>query len=66
MRGTPARMDDCEKSASCAAVLRCTRERNGMDRTKIAQLYADAETLGGQQVTVAGWVKSCLLYTSLR
>ena len=29
-----------------------------MDRTKIAQLYADAETLGGQQVTVAGWVKS--------
>ncbi|HIU05374.1 MAG TPA: asparagine--tRNA ligase [Candidatus Coprousia avicola] len=29
-----------------------------MERTKIAQLYADAETLGGQTVTVAGWVKS--------
>ena len=29
-----------------------------MNRTKIAQLYADAEALGGQQVTVAGWVKS--------
>ena len=29
-----------------------------MDRTKIAQLYADAESLGGQTVTVAGWVKS--------
>lgn len=29
-----------------------------MDRTKIAQLYADAESLGGQIVTVAGWVKS--------
>ena len=29
-----------------------------MDRTKIAQLYADAETLGGTTVTVAGWVKS--------
>lgn len=29
-----------------------------MNRTKIAQLYADAEALGGSQVTVAGWVKS--------
>ena len=29
-----------------------------MDRTKIAQLYADAESLGGQSVTVAGWVRS--------
>ena len=29
-----------------------------MDRTKIAQLYADAEALGGSRVTVAGWVKS--------
>ncbi len=29
-----------------------------MDRTKIAQLYADAEALGGKSVTVAGWVKS--------
>lgn len=29
-----------------------------MDRTKIARLYADAEALGGQTVTVAGWVKS--------
>ena len=29
-----------------------------VNRTKIAQLYADAESLGGQTVTVAGWVKS--------
>ncbi|MDY4041744.1 MAG: asparagine--tRNA ligase [Collinsella sp.] len=29
-----------------------------MDRTKIAQLYADAEQLGGSTVTVAGWVRS--------
>ena len=29
-----------------------------MNRTKIAQLYADAEALGGTTVTVAGWVKS--------
>ena len=29
-----------------------------MDRIRIAQLYADAETLGGTTVTVAGWVKS--------
>ncbi|MBY4797160.1 asparagine--tRNA ligase [Collinsella sp. AGMB00827] len=29
-----------------------------MDRTKIAQLYADAEEFGGQVVTVAGWVRS--------
>ena len=29
-----------------------------MNRTKIAQLYADAEALGGSTVTVAGWVKS--------
>ena len=30
----------------------------GMDRIKIAQLYADAQDLGGKTVTVAGWVKS--------
>ena len=29
-----------------------------MKRTKIAQLYAHAGTLGGQTVTVAGWVRS--------
>ena len=29
-----------------------------MNRTKIAQLYAESENLGGQSVTVAGWVKS--------
>ena len=29
-----------------------------MDRTRIAQLYADMEQLGGTTVTVAGWVKS--------
>ena len=29
-----------------------------MDRLRIAQLYADAEELGGKSVTVAGWVKS--------
>ena len=29
-----------------------------MNRTKIAQLHADTEQLGGQTVTVAGWVKS--------
>ena len=29
-----------------------------MDRTKIAQLYADADRLDGERVTVAGWVKS--------
>lgn len=29
-----------------------------MNRTKIAQLYADAEALGGTTVTVAGWVRS--------
>ncbi|WP_308616341.1 asparagine--tRNA ligase [uncultured Enorma sp.] len=29
-----------------------------MNRTKIAQLYAQAEQLGGQSVTVAGWIKS--------
>ena len=29
-----------------------------VNRTRIAQLYADAESLGGQTVTVAGWVKS--------
>ena len=29
-----------------------------MDRTKIAQLYADAEELAGQHITVAGWVRS--------
>ena len=35
-----------------------------VNRTKIAQLYADAESLGGQTVTVAGWVKSVSLYFS--
>ncbi len=29
-----------------------------MNRTKIAQLYADADAFGGKTVTVAGWVKS--------
>ena len=29
-----------------------------MNRTKIAQLYAQAEELGGSTVTVAGWIKS--------
>ena len=29
-----------------------------MNRTKIAQLYADKETFGGTEVTVAGWVRS--------
>lgn len=29
-----------------------------MKRTKIAQLYADSEALGGTRVTVAGWVRS--------
>ena len=29
-----------------------------MNRTKIAQLYADADALGGATVTVAGWVRS--------
>ena len=29
-----------------------------MKRTKIAQIHADAAALGGQTVTVAGWVKS--------
>ncbi len=29
-----------------------------MQRTKIAQLYRESETLGGQSVTVAGWTKS--------
>ena len=29
-----------------------------MNRTKIAQLYAQAEQLGGQSATVAGWIKS--------
>ena len=29
-----------------------------MERTKIAQLYADSETFGGKEVTVAGWVRS--------
>ncbi len=28
------------------------------ERTKIAALYADAEQLGGTEVTVAGWVRS--------
>ena len=27
-----------------------------VNRTKIAQLYADSESLGGKTVTVAGWV----------
>ena len=29
-----------------------------MNRTKIAQLYRESESLGGQSVTVAGWTKS--------
>ena len=29
-----------------------------MNRTKIAQLYADKEAFGGTEVTVAGWVRS--------
>lgn len=29
-----------------------------MNRTKIAQLYADADALGGSTLTVAGWIKS--------
>ena len=29
-----------------------------MDRTTIARLYAEAQELGGTQVTVAGWVRS--------
>ena len=29
-----------------------------MNRTKIAQLYADADAFAGKTVTVAGWVKS--------
>ena len=29
-----------------------------MERTRIAKLYADAEQMGGQTVTVAGWVRS--------
>ncbi len=32
--------------------------RKHVDRIKIAQLYADADTFGGASVTVAGWVKS--------
>ncbi len=29
-----------------------------MERITISALYADAEQLGGQKVTVAGWVRS--------
>ena len=29
-----------------------------MNRTRIAQLYADAESLGGKTITVAGWLRS--------
>ncbi|MBQ8751996.1 MAG: asparagine--tRNA ligase, partial [Clostridia bacterium] len=29
-----------------------------MKRTEIAALYADAQTLGGQTVTVCGWVRT--------
>ncbi|AEB07470.1 asparaginyl-tRNA synthetase [Coriobacterium glomerans PW2] len=29
-----------------------------MNRTKIARIYTDAESLGGELVTVAGWVRS--------
>lgn len=29
-----------------------------MDRTKIAQLFADKDEFGGQDITVAGWVRS--------
>lgn len=29
-----------------------------MERTKIAQLFADKESLGGQTVTVSGWART--------
>ncbi len=29
-----------------------------MNRTRIAQLYADAESMGGKTITVAGWLRS--------
>ncbi|MDO4537342.1 MAG: OB-fold nucleic acid binding domain-containing protein, partial [Coriobacteriales bacterium] len=29
-----------------------------MDRTRIAQLFADAQELGGATITVAGWLRS--------
>ena len=29
-----------------------------MERTKIAQLFADKERLGGQTVTVSGWART--------
>ena len=35
-----------------------------MDRTTIAAIFADQEALGGQTVTVCGWARTCLLYTS--
>ena len=29
-----------------------------MKRTEIAAVYADSETLGGQEITVCGWVRT--------
>ena len=29
-----------------------------MQRTKIAQLFADVDAFGGKEITVAGWVRS--------
>ena len=29
-----------------------------MERTKIAAIYADSETLGGQEVQVCGWART--------
>ena len=34
------------------------RKDEGVERVRIARLYADADALGGQTVTVAGWVRS--------
>ena len=34
------------------------KEELPLQRTTIARLYADAQTLGGQHLTVAGWVRS--------
>ena len=35
-----------------------------VDITKIAAIYADAGHYSGMTVTVGGWAKTCLLYTS--
>lgn len=34
------------------------KEESTVERTRIAKLYADAPQMGGQTVTVAGWVRS--------